>query len=97
MALLTLGSAATTSLAGQLWNAAILPADRGAISAAILDDLNPAHPTWPGALAAPGLLYVPNRGVLKILPGDYVAYDATTGWPILLSARAIAAGPWVHS
>lgn len=44
-----------------------------------------------------GKLFVPNRGSLVILPGDYVAIDSTTGWPILVSARAIAAGPWTHS
>lgn len=43
------------------------------------------------------LLHVPNRGVLRVLAGDYVAYDTTTGWPILVSARAINAGPWTHS
>lgn len=36
-----------------------------------------------------GLLYVPNRGVLTILPGDYVAVDAS-GWPILVSKEAVA-------
>lgn len=41
-----------------------------------------------------GQLYIPNRGWLKVLPGDCVMVDATTGWPILVSARAIAAGPW---
>lgn len=32
-------------------------------------------------------LYVPNRGVLKVLPGDFVAVD-NTGWPILLSGAS---------
>ena len=57
-------------------------------------------PSWPGALemlGAEGQLIIPNRGILKVLPGDYVAFDATTGWPILLSALAIASGPWTHS
>lgn len=33
-------------------------------------------------------LVVPNRGILKILPGDYVAID-NTGWPILVSGNAV--------
>lgn len=35
------------------------------------------------------LLSVPGRGMLKVLPGDIVAVDAT-GWPILLSANTVA-------
>jgi hypothetical protein len=54
--------------------------------------------TYPGAFARMGLLYVPNRGVLKVLPGDYVGVDAS-GWPILVSAEAIAytGTSWSHS
>lgn len=40
------------------------------------------------AMVAAGQLFVPNRGVLKILPGDIVAID-NTGWPVLVSAAAI--------
>lgn len=36
-----------------------------------------------------GLLYVPDRGVLKVMNGDVVAVDAT-GWPILVSGNAIS-------
>jgi hypothetical protein len=36
-----------------------------------------------------GLLYVPNRGVLKVYPGDMVGVDAS-GFPILVAAEAIA-------
>jgi hypothetical protein len=36
-----------------------------------------------------GLLYVPNRGFLKVLPGDYVAID-NFGWPILVSGNSVA-------
>ncbi len=34
-------------------------------------------------------LVVPNRGVLRVLPGDVVAVD-NTGWPVLVSGAAIA-------
>ncbi|HEX8782787.1 MAG TPA: hypothetical protein VF764_05420 [Steroidobacteraceae bacterium] len=36
-----------------------------------------------------GLLWVPGRGMLKVLPGDVVA-DDSTGWPILISGNSIA-------
>ncbi len=98
MALLTGGTNANTSLSALLWGPAIAVANTALFNVAVKDDLNPAHPSWPGALnPTTGLLSIPNRGTLKILPGDYLMVDATTGWPILLSARAIASGPWAHS
>ena len=89
-----LGTNANTSLVDLVFERTMAAADVATIAEAIKDDQNPAHPIWPGAFAQTGLLYVPNRGILKCLPGDYVAYDATTGWPILVSARAVASGPW---
>lgn len=52
----------------------------------------------PTAFSNQGLLYVPNRGYLKILPGDWVAVD-TFGWPILVSGRSVqsSAASWVHT
>lgn len=41
-----------------------------------------------------GELFVPNRGRLVLKNGDLVAYDATTGWPIVVSGDAVANGPW---
>jgi hypothetical protein len=43
------------------------------------------------------ILYIPNRGRLVCRPGDFVAWDATTGWPILLSGDAAANGPYTHT
>jgi len=96
MALRTLGSNATTSLSAQTFTRQMAQADIAQIAANIKDDLVNGHPIKPGAFTNNGLLYVPNRGVLQVLPGDYVAYDST-GWPILLSALAIASGPWTHT
>lgn len=96
MALLTFGTNAATSLNALKWLSGISAADRAAFSESVLDDLNPAHPIWPGSFEREGVLYIPNRGYLKALPGDYVAVDPT-GWPILVSANAIANGPWAHS
>lgn len=39
-----------------------------------------------------GILEIPGgRGWLQVLPGDYVARDAITGWPILVSGEAVSA------
>lgn len=54
---------------------------------------------WPGAFNNNGRLYIPNRGWLTLLPGDWVAVD-NTGWPVLLSQLAAGAGGsgnWRHS
>jgi hypothetical protein len=92
-----MGTAATTTLTALAFNPSMAPADFAAIDAAILDDLNPAHPNNPGGWARNGQLFVPNRGVLLMLPGDFVAFDTQTGWPILISARAGGQAGWVHS
>lgn len=92
----TLGTNATTSLQAILYGGATSQADVATVLAGIKNDQINGFPQWPGALDS-GLLYVPNRGVLKILPGDFIAFDATTGFPILLSAAAIASGPYTHT
>lgn len=99
MATLTLGTNAPTSLVAVEFSRGLdlSDADIAAIANGILNDQNVAHPIYPGAFARTGLLYIPNRGVLQVQPGDYVAIDSTTGWPILVSADAIANGPWTHS
>ncbi|MEK6591561.1 MAG: hypothetical protein AABZ67_00630 [Pseudomonadota bacterium] len=97
MATITLGTDATTTLTALAFDAANLAADMATIQQAIKDDVNVSHPTWPGAFGFNGLLHVPNRGVLKVLPGDYIGVDAK-GWPILVSAYSIAAASdWTHS
>jgi hypothetical protein len=97
MALGTLGTSATTSLSSiNGWTAATSSADVGALARLILNDLNVAHPIVPGAFCREGLLYVPNRGVLKVLDGDYVGVDAN-GWPVLISANSIAGSGWSHA
>lgn len=96
MATVTLGTSTTTTLTALSFNMGDAPADIGSIAALILDDLNVAHPQIPGSFSLMGLLYVPNRGVLKVLPGDYVGVDPN-GWPILVSKNSIAGSGWTHS
>lgn len=100
MALLTGGTNANSSLSAWLVtraDGATVRANIGLINAGVLNDQNVAHPIWPGAFSSSGLLSIPNRGTLQCLPGDYIMFDSTTGWPILVSAYAIASGPWAHS
>ena len=114
MALLTLGSNGTVTLSALKFLQAMNATDLAALAAKILDDASvdsgqlanvapSAKRIMPGAFNSSGQLYVPNRGVLQVLPGDYVAVDAN-GWPILLSANAIAGGAapsaatsWTHT
>lgn len=99
MATKTLGTSATTSLVALPFLTGIgemAAADVATIAQHIKDDLNPAHPVVQSAFAPNGLLFVPRRGVLKVLPGDYVGYDSQ-GWPILVSANSIANAAWTHS
>jgi len=97
MATATLGTPANNTLTALPMTGALAAADIAAIANAILNDLVNGNPIWPGAFAQNGLLYVPNRGVLKVLPGDFVGVD-TTGWPILVSkAAAATAASWIHN
>ena len=96
MATSTLGTSTTTGLTSLVNSGSMAPADMATIVAAIKDDLNVAHPTYPGAYSAHDLLYIPNRGVLRVLPGDFVGVDAN-GWPLLVSAYSISTGGWTHT
>jgi hypothetical protein len=95
MATSTFGTTANSSLTAMAASRAMPAADIAAIQAAIKDDLNPAHPVFPGAWSPHNVLYVPNRGILQVLPGDWIGVDSQ-GWPILVSANSIANSTWVH-
>lgn len=74
------------------YNSGMAAADIATIAAMIKNDQNSTLPVIPGSFSDNGLLYVPNRGVLKMLPGDYVMVDGPSGWPILVSAKALSVG-----
>ena len=102
MALTSMGTSATNTLRGfhMGLNASTLAADAATLRANIKYDGSYQNAAWiriqnaqvyPGAFemqGGEGLLYVPRRGVLKVFPGDYVAYDPN-GWPILVSGWSI--------
>jgi len=96
MTTVTLGSASSTTLNAILIAGSMTAADIAAIQLAIKDDKINGSPVYPGAFAGNDLLYIPNRGVLRVLPGDFVAVGSTSGWPILLSANAASSADWVH-
>lgn len=109
MATSTLGTNANNSIPLAMLFSPVGPvADFATLRAALFDDgATPAggpaatrvqFPGAPGKMGweSNGLLFVPNRGVLRALPGDWVGVT-TRGWPILLSADEIANGLWTHN
>ena len=51
------------------------------------------HREWDGIVN--GILYYPGgRGMLKLYPGDMIACDTNTGWPILINATTRASNKW---
>lgn len=100
MALVTLGTNATSTLQAIAWNPQIAAADL----AQIMNNIKSQPSTGsfqrisPGAFAQTGRLHFPGRrGFVNLLPGDYIAYDAV-GWPVIVSAFSIAnSGGWTHT
>ena len=92
------GSTVNELIPGNFAN--ISATDFATIQEAIKNDKINTFPRAQYALTRSGLLYVPNRGVLQVLPGDWIGVDAT-GWPVLVGANAIAsvspASSWTHS
>lgn len=53
---------------------------------------------WSGISGGITNITIPNRGTLKCFPGDVIAVDTQTGWPILISKSAAAATTaWTHT
>lgn len=102
MATKTLGTSATTSLTALPfafgYGSGMAAADIAAINNAIKYPTAANPVAGGGSFSADGLLYLPkSKGFIKLEPGDYIGVDAATGWPIVVSALAIASGPWTHS
>ena len=98
MATVNGGTNADNSLTGLQWEpGGLADADIATIASYICDDILGTFSTvWQGAFSRAGLLYVPNRGVLKMQPGDWVLCDTNSNWPILISANVAqrAGTPW---
>jgi hypothetical protein len=108
MATRTLGTNLTTSLTAIQWapsGAGLLAADIGVIMNGILDDSSPAHQQarilgTGGMDPGTGMITLPGaRGTIYPKPGDFIAIDSVSGWPILVSANALNIGGtlWTHT
>ena len=96
MATFTGGTTTTTALPFGLtfkpgYGSGMSAADIATMASKIKDDLGNAHSIIPESFSANGRLYIPNRGIITMLPGDVVFVDPT-GWPILVSKNAINIG-----
>lgn len=97
MALNTIGTAANNQLAGFVVGTNdYVAGDPGALRVKIRDDLINGQPIFPGAYEQRGMLWIPNRGHIRVFVGDIIAVDPTTGWPIVISKLAAAGASWVH-
>lgn len=74
------------------YNANVVPATSG-----LAAGLGTVRPRVNQAYVKQGKLFIPNRGELQLKLGDVVAWDVTTGWPIVISGDAFANGPYTHS
>jgi hypothetical protein len=77
----TLGTTAQTSLTAVKflpgYGSGVSAADVAAINALIKNDVNVAHPLIPGSFdMSTSRLYIPNRGWVKVLPGDYIGVSS---------------------
>jgi hypothetical protein len=89
------GSATTSNLTGLTFIRGDTPGNMRFITSRIRDDRISGFPLFPGAFSNTGILTIPNRGVLQVFPGDVIATDSVTGWPVLISAAAVAGGQWI--
>jgi len=69
------------------------PADIATINAAILNDLNVAHPQVPMSFSPSGRLIIPNRGALICQPGDLVWVDSSGGCGVI-TGYSLSNGSW---
>lgn len=98
MALLTGGTSTTTVLKALLVSGSMNAADLAAFAQSIKQQVNPVHNVEPGGFNTSGQLILPGgRGIINCKAGDYVMVDQTSGWPIVVSAFAIAGGHFIHS
>lgn len=100
MALRTMGTTAQTTLSAIRVGADTTVTDLAALMALSKDDSVGVAPNNLLAKATldGNVLWIPNRGFLKVNIGDYIAVDST-GWPIVVSKNSALYGStnWVHT
>lgn len=85
MALLTFGTNATSTLSAFQWNNDGPTANTALINNAIKSQ-GTVQKNEPSGFTINGFLFVPNRGILRAFPGDWIAIGST-GMPFIMSAR----------
>lgn len=98
MATKTLGTNATNTLLALSYAPGVMaPADVATISQAIKSQDSIGR-NIPEAFSNDGILHLPSKkGIIRLDPGDWVGIDPATGWPLVISAYAIANGAFTHS
>ncbi len=108
MALKTFGSNANNSLRAVQFNPSagvMTDADLASFNADIqanygggtADNIGPTSNNVAPYVTREGQMNIPGRGWIKLLPGDWLVLDLTTGFPFVLSQAAVASGPYTHS
>ena len=97
MALKTAGTSTTTVLSALAWNTAMDRTDLAALNALVSQYEKVNTIKRPTPVITQGLVHYPERGSLKILPGDYLAVDPVSGYFIIIDAHAMTGGSFVHS
>lgn len=85
MALLTFGTNGTNTLSAFQWNNDNAVANTALINNSIKTQ-GTVQRNEPAAFTNNGFLFVPNRGIIKLLPGDWIAIGST-GMPFVMSNR----------
>lgn len=97
MALGTLGTAATDTLSAVEYHAVMSVSDLAELNALARDQGTGASTIYPIPMVQAGMLYVPDRGTLKLFEGDWIGIDPVTGMMIVINAASAAGASWVHS
>jgi hypothetical protein len=103
MALKTLGTNANNSLEAVQFNPSadvMTDSDLALFNVAIQPNYGGTDPNngkLGTYISRDGQLWIPQRGWLRLKPGDWLVTDSTTGFPFILSKNAVASGPYTHS
>jgi len=103
MTLKTLGSNANNSLSAVQFHQSsgvMSDSDLALFNALIQPNYGGLHPNS-GKLGnyveRSGQFFIPQRGFIRIVNGDWLCLDSTTGYPFVLSNAAVTSGPYTHS
>lgn len=80
-----------------MWSRGVFGSGPGANAGPGNTNVGTVRPRVNQAYSRMGYLIIPNRGHLELRVGDFICFDATTGWPIVISADAAQNGPFTHT